>query len=345
MKVSNVESFRLGIKLVICTMLIESFFVSCVTQDEEDFLNLVYLEEQIVKKIPLADPYILVEDDMYYAYGTLGANSGFYVYVSSDLISWQQYSDYALSAIDVIGDSRFWAPEVYKFGDKYNMFYSANDMIAVASAVSPLGPFINSSQRWLTNQNSIDGNVLKDTKDAYLYFVNQSGVGNRIYVVKIDNEEGTKVDDSTYTLCLFPSQEWELDNVNEGPTVVKIGKKYLMTYSAGTFFNTSYGVGIAVADDPMGPWEKYDGNPILQYPSYKGTVLEGTGHNSLFKDLDGNWRMVFHAHSAKGIEGGRYMYIVSVDLLDHPPYIVFHDDLFAPVLAEEDATDGSAGTK
>ena len=39
------------------------------------------------------------------------------------------------------------------------------------------------------------------------------------------------------------------------------------------------------------------------------------------------------------------LYIVSVDLLDHPPYIVFHDDLFAPVLAEENVTEGSAGTK
>lgn len=345
----SIKKMKYRARMIIGGALLCMLTPSCVTQEEEDFSNLLYLEEQVVHKVPLADPYILVDNGVYYAYGTYAAHKGYQTYVSTDLFSWTLYPEYALIADNVIGIGAFWAPEVYKFGNKYYMYYSAEERTAVAESSFPYGPFVQSANKWnwLANCNSIDGNVLIESDKSYFYFVNHNDDGNHIYVVELIGDK-TVVDHSTYTLCIKPSQAWETKGlrINEGPTVVKVGRKFLMTYSGGGGYgDPEYGVGVAVADDPMGPWEKYEGNPVMQYPVYKGAVLQGTGHNSLFKDLDGNWRMVFHAHSAKGIEGGRYMYIVSVDLLDHPPYIVFHDDLFAPVLAEEDATEGSTGTK
>ena len=49
-------------------------------------------------------------------------------------------------------------------------------------------------------------------------------------------------------------------------------------------------------------------NPILR--RFRG--LEGTGHHSLFKDRDGKWRIVFHAHEAPGRVGLRRTYIADL---------------------------------
>lgn len=314
---------------------------SCVIEDDTQstYQNLLD-EEEKVKKIPLADPFILVSDNIYYAYGTSISSVGYSVYYSSDLKKWTLSENPALNKNDVYGSLAFWAPEVYKTNEAYYMYYTANYHTGVAKSVSPLGPFVQENQRFILNEIcDIDPSILLDGNSVYMYYAIQGG----IRVVKMKSYE--VADMAGPSDCFHITQSWWEGGTVEAPSVVKVGGKYIMTYSGASYYNPEYGVGVAVADDPMGPWEKYEGNPIMQYPVYKGAVLQGTGHNSLFKDLDGNWRMVFHAHSAKGIEGGRYMYIVSVDLLDHPPYIVFHDDLFAPVLAEEDATEGSTGTK
>lgn len=320
-------------------IIISVFFIgsisltSCVTQEEDDVISFsLEQEEEMIHKVPLADPFILVSNDRYLAYGTYNAGVGFNVFISYDLKTWEMYPEYILHRDNVIGNTWFWAPEVYESKGMYYLYYAAEEHLAVAYAKSPFGPFLQDRKTWLADRNSIDGCIFSENGTDYLYFVNrEDGKGNRIFVAKL-NDDHVSIDHNSYKICIGPSQKWELDNVNEGPTVVKVGNKYIMTYSGCGYGNPDYGIGVAVSDDPMGPWEKYTGNPVMQYPVYKGAILQGTGHNSLFKDLNGNWRMVFHAHSAKGIEGGRYMYIVTVDLLDHPPYIVFQNDLFAPII-------------
>ena len=41
------------------------------------------------RKVPLADPFILLYDGVYYAYGT-GAESGIEVWISRDMVSWER---------------------------------------------------------------------------------------------------------------------------------------------------------------------------------------------------------------------------------------------------------------
>lgn len=323
-------------------LLFGSAMSACVTQGV-DFENTFSLEEEeaFMNKVLLADPYIMVQDGMYYAYGTTNA-LGFHVFYSNDLVEWRRQEEPVLRREDSCGNTDFWAPEVYYDvdKDKYYMYYSSEFWMCMAVSDSPLGPFVQTEKRALWW--GIDPTLFDDNGRKYVYYSDVQDV-NSIKVNQVADFQDGRIESAAtafYTDC-----KWEGVKTVEGPTVVKVGKKYLMTYSGGEYYMPEYAVGVAVADDPMGPWEKYEGNPILCCPKYKGTYLGGTGHNSLFKDLDGNWRMVFHALSGKGIYGGRYMYIVSVDLLDHPPYIVFHDDLFAPVLAEEDATESSTGTK
>ena len=89
--------------------------------------------------VMLADPYILLEDGIYYAYGTYDAD-GIRCYTSTDLKYWQ-YSGLALNKANTTENRWFWAPEVYHVGDRYIMYYSANEHLFAATASSPKGPF------------------------------------------------------------------------------------------------------------------------------------------------------------------------------------------------------------
>ncbi len=64
------------------------------------------------ERIPLADPFILLYDDVYYAYGT-GSADGIAVMTSKDLTSWKKMPKLALHKNDSYGEKWFWAPEVY----------------------------------------------------------------------------------------------------------------------------------------------------------------------------------------------------------------------------------------
>ena len=85
------------------------------------------------QSLPVADPFILYESGTYYLYGT-GAANGIAVYVSNDLHSWSGKTDLALHKKDSYGEKWFWAPEVYHVGDKYYMYYSAQERICVATS-------------------------------------------------------------------------------------------------------------------------------------------------------------------------------------------------------------------
>lgn len=61
---------------------------------------------------------------------------------------------------------------------------------------------------------------------------------------------------------------------------------YYLVYSANHFESKNYGVGYATSNSPMGPWKKYEGNPILQHAD----GLMGTGHGAPFCCKDGSWK-------------------------------------------------------
>lgn len=76
----------------------------------------------------MPDPFVLKEGDTYYIYGTtdrLGSN-GADCYSTKDFNTYKCHNDiYKLGQGWVKGG--IFAVEVYKFGDTYYMYYSAND--------------------------------------------------------------------------------------------------------------------------------------------------------------------------------------------------------------------------
>lgn len=325
----------------IAVLSIIMWLTSCVLEQDESLEDLDFDKGKVL----LADPYILVYDGEYYAYGTSG-NRDFHVYISSDLEYWERCQMPVLRNEDSFGEKSFWAPEVY-FDDvnkQFIMYYSSEMYLCVATSDSPLGPFIQESKTPLwSNYWGIDPTLYRENGVDYLFF---SMVTDKNYIRVAPMKSVVSMLDSNINTALEISQHWEGKQTIEGPCIFKLKDRYIMTYSGNDFMSVDYGIGYASADNIMGPWTKYDGNPIFRYPQYKGTHLEGVGHNSVFTDLDGNLRIVFHAHSASGYLGGRYMYIATLETHDTEPYITVADDIFpARLISEKPESSGATNKK
>lgn len=244
--------------------------------------------------LPIADPYIMLYNNKYYAYGTK-VGTGFNVYVSDDLKYWKEEDQLALSSINSYGTSGYWAPEVYYIKGKFYMFYTSEEHICVATASSPIGPFVQDEKKPIWTEASIDTSLFIDEDGTpYLYFVRFTN-GNVIWVAEM-NENLKSIKEETLKECVKADQSWELSmgKVAEGPSLLKKNNTYYLIYSANDYRSQDYGVGFATSQSPMGPWVKYSGNPILQKDQTLGLV--GTGHGAPFMAKDGSYRYVFHAH-------------------------------------------------
>lgn len=268
--------------------------------------------EVVSTTLPIADPYILLYDGMYYAYGTSGDN-GFEVYTSDDLETWKRSSAMALNKQDSYADRWFWAPEVYyvEKAKKFYLFYSADEHICVATSDSPYGPFVQDEKKPIREEKSIDTSVFfDDDGKAYLYFVRFTD-GNVIWVAEL-NDDLKSIKEETLTQCFAAEEPWELilPKVVEGPSVIKQGDTYYLMYSANGYTSQDYAVGYATSKSPFGPWKKYEKNPILH--NYKGLV--GVGHGAPFIDKEGKMRYVFHAHKSTTEIHPRDAYVVDMSL-------------------------------
>jgi beta-xylosidase len=254
---------------------------------------------------PGADPFVLFYEDSYYMYCTTESTrkdgfgtatdegDGFYVYTSPDLKNWQKLG-YALKKGDSIGNCNFWAPEVLFHNGKFYMVYSAEEHIAIAVANHPTGPFIQHEKKWLRNEKAIDGSLfVDDDGSVYLYYVRLSDA-NRIFVAKMTDD--LSAIEKEFDNCLIePDTPWELIDakVTEGPFVLKHNGFYYLTYSANHTRCKDYAVGYALSKSPVGPFVKFDGNPILK----RNDKLQGVGHHSFMKTPNGKFICAYHSHS------------------------------------------------
>jgi hypothetical protein len=260
-------------------------------------------------QIELADPYILLDGDKYYAYGTRDDN-GIRCYSSDDLRSWK-YEGLALHKDNTTESIFFWAPEVYHLGDKYYMYYSANQRLFVATGNSPKGPFKQvggyQMQNLLGDENCIDSHVFFDDDGSVWMFFVRFNDNICIWQCRLADDYITPVE-GTLRKCIAGSQAWEQKEgrVNEGPNVIKYKNTYYLTYSGNGYESQNYAVGYATTRNiSKGAWTKYENNPIL----CRRDELVGTGHHSIFTDKEGNMRIVFHAHNSTESVHHRLMYI------------------------------------
>lgn len=296
-------------------------------------LALSSCERQEESRVLYGDPFIMLYEGTYYAYGT-SASDGFEVLVSDDLKTWKRprTNRLALHKDDVWGGKWFWAPEVYFKKGKFHMYYSADERICVATSDSPLGPFKQEVKKpMLEDEKCIDNSLFIDLDGKPYLFFDRFNDGLNIWVAEL-SDDLKEIIRETLTKCISTSQEWETvwPRVNEGAFVIRRGDTYYMTYSANSYESPFYGIGYATAPSVYGPWAKYGDNPIYQCVG----DLVGIGHSAMFRDKDGNMRIVFHAHKSKDEIHPRGMYISRVDFVekDGKEIMVIDNDYLTPVL-------------
>lgn len=297
-------------KVIFLSVLLTLFLsISCSSQQNSPSK----LPKVTENRVPLADPFVMLYNNVYYAYGTHSAD-GIEVYVSDDLKSWKRVTDIenglALHKDDSYGDKWFWAPEVYYVNNKFYMYYSADEHICVAVSDLPTGPFKQLEQKpMIEGEKTIDNTLfIDDDGKAYLFF-DRFNDGLNIWVAELENDFMT-IKTETLHPCIHVSQKWEevWPRVNEGAFVIKHNNVYYLTYSANSYESPFYGIGCATANNIMGEWVKYSDNPLLQNPAH----LVGVGHSTIFKDKKDDWKIVFHAHNNNSSIHPRYMHITDV---------------------------------
>jgi hypothetical protein len=90
-------------------------------------------------------------------------------------------------------------------------------------------------------------------------------------------------------VVLANDRDWE-GHLIEGPFVTKQQGRYWIFYAGNDFSTPAYGIGVAVADHPLGPYEKAD-EPLLK------SVRDwwAPGHASVAPGLDDRPQLFFHA--------------------------------------------------
>jgi len=257
---------------------------------------------------PMADPFVLKHQNRYYLYGTddvsPDVDRGFKVYVSENLLEWGNPAGtnpggLALAAEDSWGNRWFWGAEVYERDGLFYMFYTVDEHLAIATATSPLGPFSQQVRMPLSEIREIDCHLLVDDDGkAFMYYVSFENKSNEIFVEEM-NDDWLSTKSDTKTRCIWWTDPWENSDpqfenwpVTEGTAVLKHKGIYYLFYTANHFLSPNYAVGYATSDSPFGPWEKYDGNPILK----KTDRITGTGHCSFVYAPNDDLYMVYHAH-------------------------------------------------
>jgi hypothetical protein len=90
-------------------------------------------------------------------------------------------------------------------------------------------------------------------------------------------------------IVLTNDQDWE-GHLIEGPFVTFQQGRYWLFYAGNDFSTPSYGIGVAVADHPLGPYTKQE-EPLLR--STREWVAPG--HASVAPGIDGKPQLFFHA--------------------------------------------------
>lgn len=253
----------------------------------------------------LRDPCILVEDGVYYAYGT-----GWTCYknTSGDLGgSWQKVGTVAsVGNPDTDGGSH-WAPEVHKYKGAYYMFTTYYNSVTehrgciILKSDSPEGPFVEITNGHVTpaDWDAIDGTLYVDPEgQPWMVFVHEwtcmpGGIGS-FAAAKLSED-----------LTHFISEPMELFKANE-PKWAAAGVTdgcWLYTTKEGDLLMLwsnfdAFGYTVAVARSSNG---RLDGEWIHEKELLYSKAMTGEydgGHAMIFTGLDGQMYLSFHSPNA-----------------------------------------------
>lgn len=251
------------------------------------------------------DPFAWVDPDgSGYLYTTNRPGQKVPVYRSDDLQHWTALGDAMPALPPWAKPGKTWAPEVIRLLDgRYALFYTAanrhngKQCIGRAIATHPAGPFEDAAAEPFIchpeTATSIDPSPFRDDDGSlYLLWKTRQGEGSqylsKIWIQRLDQNAMLEAGSQARVL-LINDLPWEGRHV-EAPTMLRHDGRYLLFYSAGASTETRYAVSFAASDNPLGPFEKHLGLPILK----TGSFLKGPGHQSIVPAGPASYMIFYH---------------------------------------------------
>jgi xylan 1,4-beta-xylosidase len=267
------------------------------------------------------DPTVLRVGNEYWATATNhgSAQPVFQLARSPDLVNWSLVGSVFPTAPRWATRS-WWAPSLVGWRGHFLLYYSATPRgasgrcIAVAVADRIAGPWADRGPL-VCGDNPIDPTTTTDPSGQQLLLVWAAPGG--MFVQPL-TAEGTGLAGSP-TNVMKVDQPWE-KGVAENPSMVRHNGFYELIYSGGVCcgFTCAYGVGVARALTPLGPFRKYDANPILA----GNGAWRCPGGNEVVADASGNPWLAYHAYSPISFGfAGRQMLLDRIDWRDDWPVI------------------------
>ncbi|MFO1514012.1 MAG: glycoside hydrolase family 43 protein [Verrucomicrobiota bacterium] len=235
-----------------------------------------------------ADPEGAVFGKKFWIYPTYSAPYNEQVFLdafsSPDLVTWTKHSRILDTNAVTWAWRAMWAPAMVKKDERYFLFFGANDIqkngevggIGVAVADKPEGPFKDYLGKPLVDlfyngAQPIDQFVFHD-KDGQYYLIYGGWRHCNVARLKKDFTGFESFADGTTFKEVTPQ------GYVEGPFMFIRNGKYYFMWSEGGWTGPNYSVAYAIADSPLGPFQRI-GKILQQDPS----VATGAGHHSVIQ--------------------------------------------------------------
>ena len=272
-----------------------------------------------------ADPTVVCFAGKYYATGTSSEWAPHYpLFESTDLLNWN-YIGPAFKTKPEWTKSSFWAPELYVLKGKIFLYYTARrasdgvSYIGVASTDNIIEGFQDHGCLVAFEKEAIDAFIFEDNGKLYISW-KAYGLDKRPIELLCSelSPDGLQLVGEPFTLLRDDEGKGM-----EGQYMYKKGDYYYIIYSilgcCGP--RSNYAVSVARSTSFKGPYEKFEGNPILQGD---GEVIQACGHGTAVETPDGKMYYLFHAYmKGSGFYNGRQAFLKELAISeDNWPYFV-----------------------
>lgn len=265
-----------------------------------------YFENPVIKS-DVPDPSVIRIGTTYYAAGTSGNKKEVYpLFKSTNLVDWQPighvFNDWPEWTL-----GSFWAPELFEHNGKIYCYYTARNKqdriscIGVATADSPEGPYTDHGPLVQWTNEAIDAYVYDDNGQLYITWKAYGLEPDRPIELLASrlSDDGLKMEGEVFSLLK------DIEDLGmEGQCIFRAGAYYYILYAARDCCTPSsdYEVRVARSKSMTGPYEKYEGNPILRGD---GKTIQSCGHGTLVSTPKGRYYYLCHAYLMGRYDDGR----------------------------------------
>jgi len=280
-----------------------------------------------------ADPFVLAVAGGFVAVATNHHGVNVQVRESPDLRSWQSRPDGLPVLPGWATGGWTWSPSVIERDGTFVLWYvvreprSGRQAISTALSGDPRGPYTDSSSGpamfQLDQGGSIDPSPFVDT-DGQTYLLwkadaNALGRPSSLWAQRL-SVDGRELEGAAVRIAVH-DRRWERPLV-EAPSLLHADGRYWLMYSAGWWESAGYGMGLAVASHPLGPYEKLSRHRPWVRSDREGA---GPGGQETFVDDNGSVRLAYHAWDPQRVGyaagGERTLRIGYVDMTSGAPVL------------------------